>query len=97
MQMRTVVSGLLLAVGLLAGGCGGIDATPDEQSDLSTRKDALPSCWGESYTRIFYSDPGFTTEVGRWDCYCGEGSAWVHGNWQGAPYSQYFNVEQCGL
>lgn len=95
MQTRTVVSGLLLAMGLLAGGCGGVDAT-DAQTDLSTRKDALPSCDGLAFTRYWYSDPGLTNKVGEWRCYCGDNNAWVFGQWQSAPYYQDFNVEVCG-
>ncbi|MCY1015014.1 hypothetical protein [Pyxidicoccus sp. MSG2] len=94
MQISTGVSGLLLAVGLLVGGCGVDDAT-GAQSNLETRKDELPSCYGQSFTRQFYSDPGFTTMTGRWECYCGEGSAFVYGNWQAAPFYQDFNVQDC--
>jgi hypothetical protein len=90
------IIGALLAVGLLAAGCGGVDVPVEEQSNLGTRKDELPACNGEAFERVFYSDAALTNEVGWWYCYCGESTAYVYGQWQSAPYSQYTYVEQCG-
>jgi hypothetical protein len=95
MQLKVTV-GVLLAVGLSVAGCGGVEPAVDEQSTLATRKDQLPSCDPDiSYTRIFYSDAMHFWAVGRWECYCGESSAWVYGQWNGAPYYQDFNVQEC--
>ncbi|RYZ42100.1 MAG: hypothetical protein EOO71_09410 [Myxococcaceae bacterium] len=96
MRINAMMSGAALAVGLMLSGCGGVESTLDAQPDLSTRKDELPPCEGDQqYSRVFYSDAAMTNEIGRWRCYCGEGSAWVSGNWQGAPYSQIIEVLEC--
>ncbi|GMU11029.1 hypothetical protein [Corallococcus caeni] len=97
MRIQSILSGVVLTAGLMLAGCGGVEPTEEaQQPDLATRKDQLPPCSGtEQYSRVFYSDPGFTNEVGRWRCYCGEGSAWVSGQWQGAPYSREEDVLEC--
>ncbi|MCY1040845.1 hypothetical protein OV208_05870 [Corallococcus sp. bb12-1] len=95
MHIKSMMSGAALAVGLMLSGCG-VDSTLDAEPDLATRKDELPPCEGDQqYSRVFYSDAAMTQEVGRWRCFCGEGSAWVSGHWAGVPYSQIIEVIDC--
>jgi hypothetical protein len=94
MRIKTTVV-VVLAAGLLAAGCGGVDISVEEQSTLATRKDALPSCDGLAFERVFYSDASLTQVTGHWFCYCGDNTVWAYGNWR-SPYSQDFNVQECG-
>ncbi|PTL74954.1 hypothetical protein [Vitiosangium sp. GDMCC 1.1324] len=94
MQSKATIGALVLASGLLTAGCGGVDTSQDEQSSLSTREDALPSCDGQSYHRVYYSDSTYTTEIGGWYCFCGDNSAHIYGRLVG-PYIQDLNIQDC--
>ncbi|PTL84975.1 hypothetical protein [Vitiosangium sp. GDMCC 1.1324] len=87
MKTKTTIAGLMMAVGLLATGCGGAVTAVDEQSNLATRKDELPSCWGEAYEHISYSEPELINAIGGWHCICGS-QAIVYGRWQSPYYTE---------
>lgn len=93
MRIRTMTGGLL-AAGLLSVGCGGVDTPMDEQSQLATRKDALPPCDGGYYDHIVYSDATYTTPIGGWHCLCGDYNGWVFGSIN-SPYYQEFELGAC--
>ncbi len=93
MRIRTMAGGLL-AAGLLAAGCGGVDTTMDEPSNLATREDALPPCDGGYYDHLVYTDATYTTVKGGWHCHCGEYNGWVFGSFSG-PYYQDVELGAC--
>jgi len=92
-QIKTTVVAVL-AAGLLVAGCGGVDLPVQEQSTLETREDALPSCNGQEFERVFYSDAAHNNVMGGWFCYCGDDTVWAYGNWR-SPYYEDFNVQEC--
>jgi hypothetical protein len=93
MQTKRLMGSALLVAGLLSG-CGGAVADTEEPAHLESREDALPSCNGQSYERIFYSEPEKINEVGAWYCYCGDSSAWMYG--KTTAYSSYTYRNYCG-
>ncbi|WP_164018138.1 hypothetical protein [Pyxidicoccus trucidator] len=92
MQAKRLLGSVLLA-GLMSG-CGG--AVADESAEtaaLESREDALPSCNGQDYERIFYREPEKLTEVGAWYCFCGDNSVWTNG--RTSAYSEYTYRNYC--
>ncbi|MFP2928114.1 hypothetical protein ACLESO_23520 [Pyxidicoccus sp. 3LG] len=70
MRMQRFIGSALLAVGLVASGCGGVEAEA-EPSHLSTQEEELiPPC-RSSYVIDYYSDATYTTWVGYESCDCG--------------------------
>jgi hypothetical protein len=86
--------GSVLLAGLLSGCGGAVVDEGAEPSTLESREDALPSCNGQDYERIFYSEPEKINEVGWWYCYCGDSSAWIYG--RTTAYSSYTYKTYCG-
>lgn len=84
---KTVVA--LLAVVMLAAGCGGADFPVNEQSTLATREDAARAY---SYELVYYSGPDFASPVGYTYYPCG-GYATTYG--EVTPYSRVEGKEQC--
>ncbi|MCY1078773.1 hypothetical protein [Archangium lansingense] len=80
MQVKTVMGGMLLAVGLLSAGCGGVPLDETEPSQLSTREDALPACGGMAFFYDYYKDAALTQYAGSGWCDCGDSTMWLSGS-----------------
>jgi len=78
MQVKRLLGSVLLA-GVLSGCGGAVVDEGAEPSALESREDALPACRGQAYELIFYNEPEMINEVGWWNCYCGQSSAWIYG------------------
>ncbi|MFP2924782.1 hypothetical protein ACLESO_06110 [Pyxidicoccus sp. 3LG] len=72
MQAGKLVSGVMLAAGLLATGCGGTEADMgmEEESNLSSREDAVVWCSDKSWRVNFYAEPELINVVGTMQCRC---------------------------
>ncbi len=92
MQARNIIGGLL-ATGLLLTGCGGAEATVEEEAALETREDALPYCGNESYWIDFYSDAAHTKWVGYKYCECYQ-TATISGRQTAYSVTDFYSV--CG-
>ncbi|MFP2928660.1 hypothetical protein ACLESO_26385 [Pyxidicoccus sp. 3LG] len=92
MQVKRFAGSALLVAGLLAG-CGGAGADTQDTSQLVSRDDALPSCGGQEYERVFYSEPEMLNEIGGWLCFCGDNSVLAYG--RTSRYSQYLYQNTC--
>lgn len=81
MQVKTVMGGVLLAVGLLSAGCGSV---PQDESteigSLGTREDALPACNGSAFFYDYYKDAALTQYTGSGWCDCGDSTMWLSGS-----------------
>ncbi|MCY1023292.1 hypothetical protein [Pyxidicoccus sp. MSG2] len=92
MQAKRFIGSALVLAGLVAG-CGGAGADMQEESTLESREDALPTCGGRSYARIFYSEPEMINEVGRWYCECTSDYVYMYG--RATAYFEFTDVSQC--
>ena len=71
MKAKRTVAVVLLATGVMAGGCGGADADVETQDALASRQDAIWTCdVGVSWHIEYYSDASLTQWVGAYDCNC---------------------------
>ena len=72
MQAKKLISGVMLAAGLLAAGCGGTEAdmAMEEEANLSTREDAVIWCSDKNWRVNFYAEPELITLVGYIQCRC---------------------------
>ncbi|QSQ19069.1 hypothetical protein JY651_27375 [Pyxidicoccus parkwayensis] len=70
--MKKLFSGVMLAAGLVAAGCGGTEAgmEMDEASNLSTREDAVVMCSDKNWRVNFYAEPELINVVGTMTCKC---------------------------
>ncbi len=91
--MRAKLIGSALLVSGLLSGCGGTVADAEEPTRVESREDALPSCNGQEYERIFYKEPEKLTEIGWWSCFCGDSSVWTAG--RTSAYSEYLYKYAC--
>ncbi|MFP2904388.1 hypothetical protein ACLESD_04900 [Pyxidicoccus sp. 3LFB2] len=74
--MRASIFGGLLATALMAVGCGA-PMEQEEESHLSSQEAPIPDCSNSPDSLInFYSDPGYTNQVGARGCYCGSWVSW---------------------
>lgn len=73
MQAKKLIGGVLLAVGLLAAGCGGAEADMDaveDASNLESREDAVIWCSDKNWRVNFYAEPELINVVGYIQCRC---------------------------
>ncbi len=73
MNGKHFVAGLLLAVGMVATGCGGTEVEETvSETELSSREDSIiyPCDGTQMWTYTYYSNSSKTTQVGDWRCDC---------------------------
>lgn len=71
--MTKLISGVVLAAGLLSAGCGGTEAdmTMEDPSNLMSREDeAVVWCTNKSWRVDFYAEPELINVVGYLQCQC---------------------------
>ncbi|MCP3098665.1 hypothetical protein LZ198_07220 [Myxococcus sp. K15C18031901] len=76
MQAGRLVSGALLAVGVMLVGCGGPLEGDPGTDDLMSREDPVPDCSLSSAGTIYYSTAARTAIVGYRGCGCGAWTSW---------------------
>jgi hypothetical protein len=70
-QVKPIISAVLLAAGALSAGCGGTEADMEAQSNLQSREDEQTVwCTNKAWEVRFYSDPALTLHVGTIRCAC---------------------------
>ncbi|ADO73773.1 hypothetical protein [Stigmatella aurantiaca] len=93
MQAKSVMGGVLLAVGWLSAGCGGAELDVTEPSNLATREDALPACGGKTFFYDYYKDAALTQYSGSGWCNCGDTTMWLTGRM--TQYKEVLSESYC--
>jgi hypothetical protein len=87
--MRAKIFGGLLAMSMMAVGCG-TPVEQEEESHLATQEAPIPDCSGSPDSLITYwKDATYSEQIGGRGCHCGWWESWG----KTSPYQQ--NINEC--